>query len=63
MGCKGSSHSSGGGYRSEKIVSAHQVSRPKESIGPCDHHGVVVNTDKGNSYLIHNTPNSGVVAT
>ena len=27
------------------------------------HHGVKVNTDEGNSYLIHGTLNSGVVAT
>ena len=30
---------------------------------PVDHHGVVVNTDKGNSYLIHNGPSNGVVLT
>ncbi len=64
MGNSGSSGGGGGGgYRSEIVVSAYQASRPKESIGPCSHHGVVVNTDKGNSYLIHNTPSSGVVAT
>ena len=31
--------------------------------GPFDHHGVVVNTAEGNSFLIHNTPKNGVVAT
>ena len=52
-----------GNWRSEKVVSASYHERPKESPGPANHHGVKVNTDKGNSYLIHNTPNSGVVAT
>ena len=66
MGNNSSSNSSGGGsYRSEKVVSAHQASRPKEGVisGPFSHHGVVVNTDKGNSYLIHNGPSKGVVCT
>ena len=31
--------------------------------GPADHHGVVVETENDNKYLIHNTPASGVVAT
>ncbi len=31
--------------------------------GPFDHHGTIVHTDKGNSYLIHSTPEKGVVTT
>ena len=50
-------------YRSERVVSAERVERPKQTGGPFTHSGVKVNTDKGNSYLIHNTPGSGVVAT
>lgn len=68
----GNNNSSGGGasYRNENIVSAYQTSRPAQGkLGPAvdsvssGHHGVVVNTDKGNSYLIHSTPESGVVCT
>ena len=50
-------------YRNERVLSAERVDRPKQTGGPCTHSGVVVKTDKGNSYLIHNTPSSGVVAT
>lgn len=52
-------------FRNERVVSAERVERPKEMSGPnlTTHSGVKVNTDKGNSYLIHNTPASGVVAT
>ena len=50
-------------WRGEKVVSASYYERPKEVPGPANHHGVMVNTDKGNSFLIHNTPKSGVVAT
>lgn len=50
-------------YRKERVVEAAKYTRPKEMAGPFDHDGVVVRTDKGNSYLIHNTPGAGVVAT
>lgn len=46
------------------MTSFQHASRPKLDVkGPCEHHGTVVHTDKGNSYLIHSTPASGVVAT
>ena len=51
------------GFRQEKVVRAWHVERPKQVKGPCNHHGTVVETDKGNSYLIHNTPGAGVVCT
>ena len=53
----------GGSWRHEHVESAHHYQRPKEVAGPADHHGVVVNTDKGNSYLIHSGPDQGVVVT
>jgi len=51
------------GFRGEKITSASYYTRPKEAAGPFNHHGVVVNTAQGNSYLIHSTPKSGTVVT
>jgi hypothetical protein len=44
-----------GSWRSENVVSASYHTRPlaTSGSGPGSHHGVVVNTDKGNSYLIH----------
>ena len=53
-----------GSFRSERVTSYQHVQRPKLGTGgPVDHHGTVVHTDKGNSYLIHSTPKHGVVAT
>ena len=51
-------------YRNEVVTGARHVERPKQGPGgPFSHEGVIVDTNKGNSYLIHNTPKSGVVAT
>jgi len=51
-------------WRGDKIVRAEIYERPKlGGGGPCTHSGVVVHTEKGQSFLIHNTPESGVVAT
>ena len=51
-------------YLKETVVSAQCYKRPKQS-GPdiVGHWGIVVQTKEGNSYLIHNTPGSGVVVT
>ena len=53
-----------GGWRDEHVVSASYQTRPlaTSGSGPAEHHGVVVNTDKGNSYLIHH-PGSGGTTT
>jgi hypothetical protein len=53
-----------GSWRNERVVSAsyHTRSLATSSSGPGSHHGVVVNTDKGNSYLIHH-PGPGSVTT
>ena len=53
----------GGGWRQERVISASHVQRPKTVSGPADHHGVVLNTNKGNSYLVHSGPENGVVVT
>jgi len=53
------------GFRGETISSASYHIRPKLS-GPdlTGHHGVVVKTKEGNSYLIHNAgPKTGTVVT
>jgi len=51
-------------WRKEIVVSATHVQRPKEGKGYLfDHHGTVVKTEKGNSYLIHSGPDAGTVAT
>mmetsp|Transcript_7099 Transcript_7099/g.6298 ORF Transcript_7099/g.6298 Transcript_7099/m.6298 type:complete len:122 (-) Transcript_7099:187-552(-) len=52
-----------GSFRNERVVSANQYSRPMIGGGPVKHHGVVVGTAKGNSYLIHSGPGAGVVTT
>lgn len=51
-----------GSWRQENVVSASYHTRPLASSGsgPGSHHGVVVNTDKGNSYLIHHPGPSSV---
>lgn len=51
--------------RNDKVVGAERYERPKQGDGPkvTTHSGVVVRTEKNDRYLIHNTPNSGVVAT
>ena len=53
----------GGGWRQEQVTSAWHVQRPKMVSGPADHHGVVLKTNKGNVYLVHSGPESGVVVT
>ena len=55
----------GGGsglFRGEHIISSSYQTRPKATSGsgPGDHHGVVVNTKEGNSYLIHNPGPDGI---
>ena len=51
-------------WRNDKVVSAERYERPKQGGGgPFEHAGVVVHTDKSQSFLIHNTSGSGVVAT
>ena len=51
-----------GSWRNEHVVSASYHTRPlaTSSSGPGSHHGVVVNTDKGNSYLIHHPGPTGI---
>lgn len=49
-------------YRNEIINSAQYVTRPVDNR-PYDHHGVQVQTNLGNDYLIHNMPKTGVVVT
>ncbi len=53
----------GGGkaeWRNEKVTSASYYTRPKEmKLAPFNHDGVVVNTDKGNSFLIHHPGSCG----
>ena len=54
-------------YRQEQIISAEEVRR--DSINKIlhsveiGHYGVLVKTNLGNTYLIHNMPNTGVVVT
>lgn len=54
-------------WRNEKITSAQHVTRPMEGDIlkhlPVDHHGIVLNTDADHTWLLHNTPDSGVVVT
>ena len=52
-------------FQNDKVVRAEKYERPMQGrLGAVfDHVGVVVHTDKGQSFLIHNTPESGVVAT
>lgn len=61
------SNTNGGGrgsFRGEHVSSASYHTRPlaTSSSGPASHHGVVVNTKEGNSYLIHH-PGPGHVTT
>lgn len=54
------------GFRGEQVIGAQHVSRPKEmaNVGvDFGHHGVLMQTDKGNSYLLHSTPGAGTVVT
>lgn len=54
------------GYRNEIITSASIVKRDAQSVlgtVGIKHYGVQVETQKGNSYLIHSTPASGTVVT
>lgn len=57
-----------GDWRNERVVSGSYHTRPlgssSSSSGPAAHHGVVVETDRGNSYLIHHPgPSSTVTVT
>lgn len=59
----GSTHGGGSGsWRNETITSASYHTRPKSTSGPGTHHGVVVQTKEGNSYLIHH-PGPGHITT
>jgi len=51
------------GFRGETVKSAEYYTRPKLGGGlhVVDHHGVVMKTDKGNSYLLHSTLGGTVV--
>jgi len=50
-----------GSWREENIVSASYHTRDLSTASPVGHHhGVVVNTSAGNSYLIHHPGPSGV---
>ncbi len=58
-------NTNGGGnesWRKENVVSASYHTRPLSTTGsgPGSHHGVVVNTDKGNSYLVHHPGPGGI---
>ena len=60
----GSTNGGGGGsWRQEQVTCAWHAQRPKTVSGPADHHGVVLKTNKGNVYLVHSGPESGVVVT
>ncbi|AYV78537.1 MAG: hypothetical protein Edafosvirus17_13 [Edafosvirus sp.] len=53
-------------YRNEKIIGAQYVTRKITTgllnhIPIADHHGIFIETDFGNTYLIHNTLASGTV--
>ena len=54
-------------WRNDKVVRAEKYERPKQGgaavVPAFEHVGVVVHTDKCQSFLIHSTPGSGVVAT
>ena len=50
-------------FRDEKIIKAQRVYRDKQIKGPFKHYGIKVVTDKGNEYLLHSTPKTGIVAT
>ena len=56
-----------GSYRKETVKSASYHTRPLSSVGDSykpgmDHHGVVVNTNQGNCYLVHH-PGPGQITT
>ena len=64
----GTAHGGGSGeWRQEKVTNVTHYSRPANlssgSGSALSHDGVVATTDKGNRYLIHSTPGSGVVTT
>jgi hypothetical protein len=50
-------------YRKETVVQAWKATRPKQMPGPADHHGVMLKTREGNTWLIHDTPDTGVTCT
>lgn len=61
----GQTHGGGSGsWRQETVTSAGYYTRPTATSGsgPGDHHGVVVGTKEGNSYLIHH-PGPGSTTT
>eukprot|EP00041_Stephanoeca_diplocostata_P040176 m.1638783 g.1638783 ORF g.1638783 m.1638783 type:complete len:124 (-) comp30715_c0_seq1:79-450(-) len=63
----GNPNSGSGNFRQETISHFLHASRSMQgkimSRIPADHHGTIVHTHQGSSYLIHSTPGSGVVAT
>ncbi len=62
----GNTHGGGSGsWRGEHVTSYQHASRPKldTTNTPFDHHGTVVHTKEGNSYLIHSGLKDGVVTT
>lgn len=54
-------------WSGEYVIRAQRVERPLQGDImkhlPINHHGTVLYTSDGNSYLLHNTPDSGVVIT
>lgn len=53
-------------WNNEKINSAQYVTRPMQNGMEnhfVQHHGVLLKTDEGSSYLLHNTPVTGTVIT
>src|SRR5437899_2425211 len=56
-------NSSQRGFRGETVTSASYYTRPKLDVphAPFNHHGVVMNTKEGNSYLVHSTLKGTVV--
>lgn len=54
-------------WSNEKIIRASYVTRDKQGkfmqYSPIDHHGILIHTSNGNSYLLHNTPKTGPVVT
>jgi len=60
-------HFSPPSWSRESILHAEYATRPLEGVFmkhmPANHHGIVLHTSEGNTYLLHNTFESGVVVT
>lgn len=67
VGLKNGPTHTNGNWAGEKIVRAEYATRPLQGAilehVPFDHHGIVLHTSDGNKWLLHNTPDSGVVVT